>query len=123
MDPKACSIETVLHSTTFLEENDKWRGAAEIVQRDVTFPEGNTKRFVDVRLRVGNRWLVLPRGGLQEIVQALNKTTLVIDKLERPEVTRVQPVPEAENEFPKRRRIVDADRRGRKRSRYEENEE
>lgn len=69
--PKADVAETLLESIPFLEDDPKWGGAVERVQRNLTFPNGEARKFVDVRIRVGTRWLILPRNGLDEIISAI----------------------------------------------------
>ncbi len=119
------SVDTILQSFEFLENSERWRGASEIVQRDVTFLDGNTRRYIDIRLRIGTRWLTLPRRGLEEIIQTLVEAKDQMDKLSpsipppKPQFYEEAPS-EGSSAFPRRRRVVEADRKGRRRN--EENE-
>lgn len=63
--------EKVLESVRFLEDDQKWNGAVEKVQRTFLFENGESKTYVDVRIRIGTRWLVLPRHGLDEVAGAI----------------------------------------------------
>lgn len=71
MSEKPSAQEEVLDSFPFLDVDTRWKGAVEVVRREVTFADGNTRIYVDLRLRIGNRWLSLPVKGTEDVIAAL----------------------------------------------------
>lgn len=69
----------VLQAFPFLAGDEKWGGQIEIVRR-VTTVEGNRPRtYIDLVMRVGTRFLVLPWRGLAEIEAALHEACPVAE--------------------------------------------
>lgn len=61
----------VLESFPFESRDERKCGAFEIVKRTVKFEDGNVRHYIERRLRVGERYLVLPRDGEEAIIQAI----------------------------------------------------
>jgi len=82
MEHLAKKKETLLESFKFLPRDYRWGGSVDIVKRQVDQPEGGTKEFIDVRLRVGDsaRYMALPRRGLEEVIEALQKAKSAADQ-------------------------------------------
>ncbi len=66
--------EVVLQSYPFLEGDGRWSGAVEIVRRTMYYEDGTSKVYIDRRLKIGDRYLALPRRGTKEIIDAIIKS-------------------------------------------------
>lgn len=62
----------VLERFPFLENNSRWAGAVEVVHRTSTFEDsGNSRQFIDLSLKIGDRFMNLPIKDLDDVIKAL----------------------------------------------------
>ena len=61
--------EQQICSFGFLEGDSKWRGAVEVLR---CTSEHSGKVFIGLRLRIGDRYINLPRRGTEEIATAIS---------------------------------------------------
>jgi hypothetical protein len=66
--------EEVLHSYTFLEEDARWGGAVEVIRRTMYFEDAPPRTYIDRRLRIGERYLALPRQGDDDLIRAIKES-------------------------------------------------
>jgi hypothetical protein len=62
-----------LHVFPFLEGNDRFGGQVEVVHRTTSYEDGNTRRFIDLTLKIGERFLNLPIRQLDDVIAQLLK--------------------------------------------------
>ncbi len=70
----------VLHTFPFAEKDPRNAGAIEIVHRTSTFDGGNTREFIDVNLRTGERFMGIPMKYIDEIIAALQNAKPVAEE-------------------------------------------
>lgn len=63
----------ILEKFPFLENNTRWAGQAEVIHRTTTYEDGNSREFIDLSLKVGERFLNLPIRELDEVIKALQE--------------------------------------------------
>lgn len=71
MDSEVRHERQVLRAFPFLPDDEKWGGTVEIVRRTTSVGDQRPRTYIDLVLRVGSRFLVLPWRGLAEIEAAL----------------------------------------------------
>lgn len=66
--------EEVVHAVPFATTDTRWSGAVEVVRTSKT-RNGTKSQYVDFRIRIGSRYLLIPRQSkaLEEIMQAVQK--------------------------------------------------
>lgn len=63
----------VIFSVPFLQGDSRWQGQVEVIHRTSTFDDGNQREFIDIALRIGERFLSLPPREGEEIAAAVLK--------------------------------------------------
>lgn len=63
--------EEILHSYPFLEGDPRWGGAVEVVRRTMHYENAPSRTYIDRRLKIGERYLALPRHGDEDIIRAI----------------------------------------------------
>lgn len=115
--------EEILAKFPFLPDDPKWGGQVEVVKRHLTFADGNKKTFTDFRLHVGQRWLVLPRRGIDDIQDALAGAQDFLTETRSGSYT-TQPVQHNYNpppqDFPPRKKVFETDQRNGRKNKHQE---
>lgn len=79
----------VLHQFPFAEKDHKNAGNVEVVHRTSTFDGGNTREFIDLNIRIGERFMGIPVRHIDEIIEALQNAKPVAEE----EMAKLPPPP------------------------------
>lgn len=97
----------VLESFPFLETNSRWSGSVDVVHRTSTFEDsGNKREFIDLVLKVGERFINLPIKDLGKVIEQLQAAQPIAEEKLRALVSS-QPRPRPDQRGDRR-----TDRRG-----------
>lgn len=74
MTEKPSHFRESLKSFSFAGSENRWSGCVAVIRRDTTV-EGNTRRYIDLQLQIGERFLNIPRDpdAFEDMIAALRE--------------------------------------------------